>query len=235
MYKFPIQVTTFHLEKGGCEVRKAGRLLILVSRGDGDAASDEKADAAASEILGEIEWAFRIFFSGGLEELARDVLPGQEDLFHRKVTALLTRIVAVIAGRRTQNRRARRSCRERSARQAELLISRRAAWKCLRHASAVGVVFKDGDEVTFSTLAEGELRVLQYFDLSLTPSPYERRDVGFEMPSGTNLIHIHDADGWLVGRRFSDWNKTSFSEKAMIKFSFQGIRKLYANGCHQGS
>ena len=217
-------------------MRKAGRLLILLSRGDGDAAPDEKADVAASQILGEIDWAFRIFFSGGLEEFARDVLPGQEDLFHRKVAALLTRIVAVIAGRDgMKNRWAPRSRSKRSARQTELRISRRAAWKCLRHASAVGVVFKDGDEVTFSTLAAGELRALQYFDLFLTPSPYERRDVGFEMPSGTTLIHIHDADGWLVGRRFSDWNKTSFWEKAKINFSFKGLRKRFANGCKQGS
>ena len=200
-------MATFHFERGGCEVRRAGRLLLLLCRENGNAATDQITESVAGKILDEIGRAFRIFFRGGLEELACEVHLGQESLFHRKVGALLTRILTVITGsgrKGTQdNQGVVGSCRKRSVcREEELRVVSWAAWNCLRHADAVGVTFKSGDEVIFSTLAEVELRTLQYFDLSLHPLPYRRRGVGFEMPSGTAIFHLHDADDWFAGRRF---------------------------------
>ena len=200
-----IQVATFHFEKGGCEVRRAGRLLLLLCGGDGNAGSDQITESAAGEILDEIGWAFSIFFRGGLEECACEVLPGQEDLFHRKVCALLTRILTVIAwSKGTQNNQGVVWSRQkRFVRREELRIATRAAWNCLRHVDALGVTLRKGDEVLFSTLlADVEVRALQYFDLSLNPLPYRRRQVSFEMPSGTAIFLLHETEDWLAGRRF---------------------------------
>ena len=192
-------------------MRRAGRLLFLLCTEEGDAASDQITDtaAAAGEILDEIGWAFKIFFKGGLEELACKVLPGQEDLFYRKVGALLTRILTVIAGRKaTQSQEElSRSSQKFLVYREELRIASRTAWNCLHHMDVAGITIRNGDEVILSTLEEVELKALQYFDLSLNPLPYEKGSVGFEMPSGTAIFQLHDADDWLVGRRYLDGGK----------------------------
>ena len=219
-------MATFHFDQGGCEVRRAGRLLLLLCRGDGNAASDQLSESSAGEILDEIGRVFRIFFRGGLEEWACEVLPGQEYLFHRKVGALLARILTVITtGRKgTQNQGVVWSCQKRFVSREELLITKRAAWSCLRHVDTVGVTFRNGDEVLFSTLADVELRALQYFDLSLNPLPYRKRDLGFEMPSGTTLFQLHDAEDWIAGRRFSvEEDIASGSGKYQFAFFFNSF------------
>ena len=172
-------------------------------RADGD---DERLSAnAARDILDEIDSAVRKFFRGGLEEWARGLLPGQEDLFHRKLGPLLTRILTVI----TENKDVQRlgdvwSRRKHSESLEELRIAVRASWNCLRHVDVTGVTFRSGNEVMLSTLTDVQLKALRYFDLSLKPLPYERKDVGFIMPSGTAIFVLdNDGEDWRSERRFT--------------------------------
>ena len=172
-------------------------------RADGD--NDRvTAKNAARQILDEIDSAVRKFFRGGLEEWARGVLPGQEALFHRQLCPLLTRIFTVITENKDVQRLGDvRSRRKNPETREELRIATRASWNCIRHVDVTGVAFRSGDEVMLSTLTDVELKALRYFDLSLKPLPYARKDVGFNMPSGTAIFMLdNDGEDWLSGRRF---------------------------------